>query len=168
MNAKKYLVALIASAVLALTAGCAALKQGGTGAQTAVEVATIKVIDGDAERANRVVEIVGKVRGLIEGDEVSTLETVEDNVRSAIDWSGLDTAEKLVVNRLIDAVRAEIDNRINADDIASLDPDEVVAVQRILDWIEQAAVMAGAGSNEHDSQALHREEAVQLGRASPA
>lgn len=167
MNAKKYLVALIASAVLALT-GCAALKQGGTGAQTAVEVATIKVIDGDAERANRVVEIVGKVRGLIEGDEVSTLETVEDNVRSAIDWSGLDTAEKLVVNRLIDAVRAEIDNRINADDIASLDPDEVVAVQRILNWIEQAAVMAGARTDAANDEAVHREEAVQLGRASPA
>lgn len=149
MNAKKYIVGVFAL-VIALT-GCAALQQGHPAAKTAVQVATIKVIDEDPERAQRVREIAGKVRTLISGDGTTRLDAVESYVRGAIDWTGLDTAEKLVVNNLIDTVQLELENRINAQEISA---DDRVAIDNVLTWIEQAAAMAaGSASREQPETA---------------
>lgn len=168
VNFEKILTAIVIAVALFLP-GCASVQESGSGAKTAVQVAALKVIDEDADRAERVTELTRKVRSTLTGDETTSLDKVEANVRDAVDWSSLDSAESLVVNRLIDAVRLEIEKRIDSD-VATLDPDEVVAVKRILDWVEEAALMSGAEVSHHDPdpQAVPREEAVLARRASPA
>lgn len=153
---KHALTALLVAAVLGVSTGCATLSgEGGdnAAAKTAVQVATIKVIDEQPSRAQRVVAIADRLDDLISDDATTSLDDVERRVRASIDWSGLDTAEKLVVNRLIDAVRLEIDTRLEADQLSAdvLDERDELAVQQIIDWIRQAAQMSGAGAGADTS-----------------
>lgn len=157
----------IALVAVALVTGCASLNNGGATAKTAVQIATFKVIDKDPERAQDVYDTAGKAVSLIEGEKLTTLDAVESSIRSEIDLSGYTPSEKLVINRLIDAVRVEIEARINTDGVGSLDPEQVVAVKRVLNWVRQAAVMAGA-KPDAKTETTARPSSVPDGRARPA
>lgn len=163
---KRSMLALACGLMLAMLAGCSTLtswfgEDSGAGAKTAIQFATLKVIDEDPDRASRVVEIVGDVRSLVSDSATTSLDEIEARVREEIDWSRLDTAEQLVVGNLIDAVRAEITDRI---DQGTLEPDERVAVGNVLDWIREAAVMAGGATDVAGAQTATRTPVVSLGR----
>lgn len=165
MSMKRAMIALAVGLAMAISTGCATFTdlfggEGSTGAKTAVQFATLKVIDEDTERAQRVVEIVDHVRELVDGNTTATLDQVEQTVRDEIEWSELDAAEQLVVSNLIDAVRAELDARISD---GTLDADERVAVGNVLDWVSEAAAMAG-GVSGAKPETVTRADAALAGR----
>ena len=134
----------IAAILTVFLVGCATVTGEGAkqvAAKTTIQFATLKVIDQDQARANRVVTIVSDVKQFVDGN--AALNDIEAQVRDEIDWSRLDEAETLVVSNLIDAVRVEIEARV---DEGVLDGNDRVAVKNVLDWIHEAAVMAG-GTN---------------------
>ena len=130
---------------LALT-GCASFDATSAGARTAIEAATLKYIDGDPERAQRVYEITSDLVGVADsGDEQpirQTLDAIEERARDRIEWSRLDDAEALVIHRLIDAARAEIEARI---DNGSVDESERAAIRTVLRWVRDIARLSGGG-----------------------
>jgi len=137
--------ALVALAIVALiVSGCAALKGDTTpAAKLAIQSATLKVIDSDTERAQRVHKIAGQVLEIVDGNAEATLDAVEKRVRDEIRWDQLDQAEQLVASNLVDAVRVEIEARIDGGTLA---PDDRVVVQKVMTWIREASAMAVGGS----------------------
>ncbi len=134
-------------AVLAL-AGCGttgdALEEHPALVHAAVTVATQKFIDqesttaGERERAERTAAIAGRIAEALRGGLETTLEQVEEVARDAIPWEDLDAGESALVEALIATVRAELDARIE-DDQVPLDPEERVRVARVFEWIESSA-----------------------------
>lgn len=136
-------IALMLMAVLALTAGCAALQERDTGAQLTVQYATLKVIEqSDDVTAEGVIEHVQRARALVDEDPDVTLGQLAEEVRSEIPWSRLSLADRM----LLDAVLLEAEERLRqriGDGL--LDEDARVAVTVLFDWIERAASMAVEG-----------------------
>jgi len=139
---------LLMGLALTLAVGCAALQNEEPGAKLAIQAATLKVIDGDADRAQRVHGIADEVIGLVDGDAEATLDVIEQRVRDEIRWDRLDQAEQLVASNLADAVRVEIEARIEG---GALDPGDRVAVQNVMTWIRDAGAMAGGGGTSADA-----------------
>ncbi|HKJ74730.1 MAG TPA: hypothetical protein VKA19_11490 [Alphaproteobacteria bacterium] len=158
------------SAAIALP-GCAQLREwfGGDNSDTAktvIQVAVLKYIGDDTDRADRVYQITTGAIDQVNAGTESTLDAVEAYVRAEIRWDRLDSAETLIADRLIVAVRTEIESKIEDGVLA---PDDRVLVADVLGWIRDAAVMAGAGgatadANQHETMA-GREAA--LGRRAP-
>lgn len=158
---KTLFTSLLVSGLLFALAGCASLQNEEPAAKMAIQAATLKVIDGDTERAQRVHSIADEVIGLVGGDSEATLDVVEERVRDEIRWDRLDQAEQLVASNLVDAVRAEIEARIEG---GALDPGDRVAVQNVMEWIRDAAAMAGGGSGVDATQTADRSPSVSVGR----
>jgi hypothetical protein len=158
-----YMMWLITLALSVVLTGCAAINNGSPAAKTAIQAATLKVIGGDPDRAQRVHELAGEVPALMDGaaGDATTMDAVEKRVREEIQWQYLDQAEQLVASNLVDAVRAEIEARIEG---GSLDPDDRVAVRTVMQWIRKAAAMAGGG-NVAATEAAAGAPAVRHGRA---
>lgn len=163
----RIMIALVTAVVLVATTGCASLSNGSATAKTAIQIAVFKLIDKDRERAQDVYDTVSKTVSLIDGEKLTTLDAVESGIRAEIDPSDYTPSEKLVISRSIDAVRAEIETRINADGVGSLDPDQVVAIKSVLNWVRQAAVMAGA-KPDAKTESNARPSSVPDGRARTA
>lgn len=130
--------------VLSLLSGCAVLSGDGTKGQefavrSSIQLATVRVIDGDTDRADRVVTVATQARELVSGDTTAALDDVEDAVRDEIRWDRLTPVESQVASDLIELVRAEIEARIG-DGV--LKGDDRVAVRNVLDWIIDAAERA--------------------------
>lgn len=142
-------VALIGLAV-ALAPGCAILEGEGSAGEefavrSAIQLATVKVIDGDPERAERVQKIAGEARALVSDDHEAALERIEAEVRDEIQWNRLSPTEEQVASDLIELVRAELEARIGE---GVLQPDDRVAVRTVLDWIIEAAGRAAAEGDD--------------------
>jgi len=126
--------------------GCAGLNLKQEGARTAIEAATLEYIDGNAARANRVYEITD---GLIESTEdkdampvKEALRLIESKARERIEWDQLNETEAIVVDRLIDAARAEIEHQIEQ---GAVDQSTRVAVVTVLQWVRNIAQISGGG-----------------------
>lgn len=152
---------------LAFLPGCAILQGDGSegeefAVRSSIQLATVKVIDGDQERAERVVEIASQARELVAGDSTAALDEVEQRVRDEIQWDTLSPAEQQVASDLVELVRAELEARIGE---GALDPEDRVAVRTVLDWIiEAAGRAAGEDSSALAHQTVDRENAVLGGR----
>lgn len=153
---KRGCIAAILAALVALP-GCAILQGDGSAGEefavrSAVQLATSKVIDGDAERAARVVKIAGQARELVAGDATAALDEIEQAVRDEIRWERLSPTEQQVASDLVELVRAELEARIGD---GALDPEDRVAVRTVLDWIIEAAERsAGESTSELAREAV--------------
>lgn len=107
-------------------------------ARIGVQYATLKVIDGDTDRATLVVSVADRAIALAEGEPVST-SVLEEQIRAAIPWDKLDDADKLLVELLILQVRNELDIRV-ADGL--VDPERAAAAVEVLQWVRDAAALA--------------------------
>ena len=160
---------IIAALTALVIAGCASFDAGSTGARTAIEAATLKYIDGDRERAERVHRITS---GLLEEAEAETeqpirktLDAIEERARERIEWSRLDEAEALVVHRVIDAARAEIEHRVQQ---GTVDERQSVAIRTVLIWIRDIAQLSGGGFDGDDVETVGGNAGVAVGRAHSA
>ena len=156
MFVRLLMVALVAISLV----GCASLQRGDQGTKTVIQFATLKFIDEDTERARGVYAHVQEARGFLTEEGSVSLDQLEVKVRDSIPWARFDQAEQLLLSNLIDMVRVELEDRIEG---GLLDPDEQVAVENVLKWIEQAAQMAGGSSDVAVTETLLGHAAVGLG-----
>lgn len=132
---KKVILCLIAFS-FTLLAGCSFLQDNPNTAKLTTSYATAKVIDGDIERAKRIIGIVSEARATIGEDAASTVAALDSFVRSKINWSSLAPEDAI----LIDAVLTNAADRLEAEIGAGmLSPDERVLLDTFLGWIEQTA-----------------------------
>lgn len=134
---KKALATLAVIAVLFVPTGCASFGENTDSARLATQYATLKVIDGDVDRADRIEEIVARSLTVLDGGSI-TVAAVESAVRSSVDWSSLDAADTLLADALIVAVRDELNARVGS---GVLDSDSAIQVRTVLEWVASAAAM---------------------------
>lgn len=164
MKMHRSLIAVGVVALLAFLPGCAVLQGEGTAgeefaARSSIQLATVKVIDGDQERAERVVAIASQARELVAGDATAALDEVEQRVRDEIRWDNLSPLEQQVASDLVELVRAELQARIGE---GALDPEDRVAVRTVLDWIiEAASRAAGEGDSAMAREAVPDSDGLQ-------
>ena len=148
--------------------GCIGLGLQQAGARTAIEVATLKFIDGDNQRAQRVYEISSELIAITSEDEAQpikkTLDKIEAKARSRIEWSKLDEAEALLIHRLIDVVRIEIQERAKQ---GFVDESAQVAIRTVLKWVRNIAQLSGGGNGDQ-FETLGGNAIVGTGRARSA
>lgn len=120
--------------VLVFLVGCSILDQHQASAKLAIQFATLKYIDNDDDKAARVQAVVLNAREL--AATASTLDALDEAVRGSIDWSKLDDADKLLASSLLDMIREELRARFGD---GALNPEQVVAINKVLDWIDEAA-----------------------------
>lgn len=132
---KRLLIALIA---LTLSA-CATLADSNTTARVAVQYATLKVIEESKSiSAADVLEKTSQVRSLIKADfEVSPTNLFAEVV-AGIDLSGLSASDQLLVSVLLQQIEYRVTEIERDPDISG----RLVSINILLDWIEQAALLA--------------------------
>ena len=99
-------VTLFAAALL--LAGCSFLQDNQASARLTVQYATLKVIDGDLDKRDRVVEIAERALDRLDDTPEATVHAVVGEVREQVPWSNLDAADKI----LIDALLTELESRL--------------------------------------------------------
>jgi hypothetical protein len=122
--------------------GCASMgtDEGQTAvARIGVQYATLKVINGDIDRAEAVLDVVNAAIALAEGGDLVPIDLLESQIRAVIPWDGLDDADKQLVNLLILQVRAELEVRV---DDGLIDAEKVAQVLEVLKWVRDAAQTA--------------------------
>jgi hypothetical protein len=120
--------------VLVFLVGCSILDNHQASAKLAIQYATLKYVDGDQAKGDRVLAVVANAREL--SATATTLDALHEAVRQSISWDKLDDADKLLASNLLDMIRDELQARFDSD---LLEPEQVVAVHRVLDWVEEAA-----------------------------
>lgn len=132
---KKVLLGIIAFS-FTLLSGCAFLQENPDTAKLTTQYATAKVIDGETDRAQRIIDIVSEARATVGKDAVSTVAALDAFVRSKINWSSLAPEDSI----LIDAVLANAADRLEQEIGAGLlSPDQRVLLDTFLGWIEDTA-----------------------------
>lgn len=134
---KKLLVVLFAFAFPFLTA-CTVLEtveDNPLAAQLVVQQSTLRVIDEDPDKAQRVAAVVEEVRIYVE-DEFATLGLIEQAVRAQIEWDRLTLADQILIDAVLSEARTELERRFGA---GLLDPNSRASVMTVLDWVEQSA-----------------------------
>lgn len=142
--------AMLLSALL-LVGACSVVGCGSLGefaddnpalARASVQLAVVKFIDAEdsdeaeSERARRTRDIASRLASSVEAGPDATLSEIAEAARSAIPWDDVDGSERVLINALIDTIKAEIAARIG-DGV--LKPDQRVRVARVLEWVAEAA-----------------------------
>ena len=123
-----------------LGGGCAWLKDHGGAARLTVQYATIKVINHDANKAQRVIEIAKDVQKIAESDTHLTVDRLMDAIVDHIDFDNLDVADKMLITALLKELARELKDRIPEGHIAELK----LTVDHIAGWIISAARLVPA------------------------
>ena len=131
----KSIAILIFALFISTGMGCASFGQNQDAAKLATQYATLKVIDGDAERAARISAVIADTLEVLDNSAI-TVAAVESAVREQIEWSELDPADTLLANALIESVRIELEARVGS---GALDEEQTVRVRAVLMWISDAA-----------------------------
>lgn len=131
----KYLVSMLLTIVVAIS-GCATMQENETLTRAAFEYGTLKVIDGDPDRAERVVDLMDDLIVIASGD--ATVEFLSERLRDEIDWGKLSPADTILVNAVINEVSARLQEQVGD---GLLDPDQRLQVTQALGWIREAALL---------------------------
>lgn len=126
------------------TPGCATIDRGGSDTtKLAVQYGTVKLIGGDDVSAAEVIAHVESVRTLLDRDEqdaLLSLDRLVEEVSGHVNWSRLDPADTLLLMSLIESAATAVAD-VSLGGLV-LDEPQRVKLRTLLDWIEQAAVMA--------------------------
>lgn len=129
------LVAVIVTVAAFLLPGCA----DKAAAKLTVQVATLKVIDGDVDRAERIVDIVSAARLALTNESATTVEALKKIVKAKIDWKRLDAGDTLLANLLIETVAEKLQERFEPD-MGEVEPTPwKLKADAVLKWVESAA-----------------------------
>jgi hypothetical protein len=130
--------------VLALTAtltACALIDSRPLTASTAVQLGTIRLItaaEDPQERAESIVTITEFVSEQVDAGSTATVAGVADLTRELIDYDQLGAYEQILINALITSVQERLITEIGS---GRIDEQDVVRIQQILQWANQAAMM---------------------------
>lgn len=132
---KTLLIVLVLSS---LVAGCATISENENTARVTVMYATIKVIDEDQAKADRIVEIAEEVKEYASNVEQLTVDLLISETRAQIDWSKLDAADRLLVDTLLVELETRLKERFDGAEV----PEELaLTVEKVADWVINAALM---------------------------
>lgn len=137
----------IISVLLAISiglAGCATTAQTDQTkliAKLAVSYAVIKVTDKHPEKAAKILEISKAVKAIAGSDGFNTVDLLIAYIKTRVDLSKLDAADRLLASALIDEIGIQLKSRIGAD---VLTPDKLLIVGEVAGWVEEAATLATA------------------------
>lgn len=123
-------------AAFAILTGCATLTDENSSAKLTTYYATLKVIDGDADKAARVRFIATEVQRYASGEEFLTVDLLVTAIKDQVRWDKLDAADELLVHALIDELRAALVRRFGAD---VLPEDLRLAVDTVATWVITAS-----------------------------
>jgi len=88
-------------------------------------------------RKARVVEVVDKIAVFVEGNPEAPISTLKEVINVTVDWSKVPTADRLLINTLIDAGLARIEN----EKLKGRIPEgSRMRVSEILDIVKQTAL----------------------------
>ena len=119
-------------AITAALAGCAA------GPQLPLQYATLKLIERDAVTADAVIDRTERLQALIDADAELTLVDLQSRAREIVGYDTLPASDRL----LIDALMGDVSYDLGVDVESPLSDEHRRAIQKRLEWIAQAAVMA--------------------------
>ena len=129
-------IALILIALVGL-AGCAALlSENEDRGRLAVQYATLKVIDGQQSRADRVQVWVSDAQSYVDASEEVTIDRLDEEVRERVRWERLDAADQLLIDRILTNSRERLEAELSG---GLLDEPERQRLGTVLEWIEEAA-----------------------------
>ncbi len=132
---KKYLATTVAIAMTML-AGCAWIAENESSARLLTTYATLKVIDGDSERADRVEAIALEVLQLAADEPQATISRLVSHARTLVPWDRLDQADTLLVNGLLIELEVRLIERYGE----GIMPDEArLTVADLAGWVIAAA-----------------------------
>lgn len=141
MTGKKVPPTLLA-AVLAVTfsiGGCALVAENESTARITTTYATLKVIDDDADKAARVIEIATEVKTFASDDPEATVDALIVATRALIRWDRLDRADAILVDTLLLELARELKERLGA---GVLPEAARLTVVMVADWVISAAALA--------------------------
>jgi hypothetical protein len=123
--------------MLLLLSGCSVLQSMNPDTrQLAFTYATAKAINGDQERADRVIELVERGREFVERSDSVTISALYEGVRERINWQGLDPADQILISAILTTARDRLNEEVG---VGALDESQRLRVLTVLDWIEGAA-----------------------------
>ena len=123
---------------LSLAAGCSFLQEHESSAEFTTKSVTLKVIDGDASKAERVESIASDVQAYAGSEVHLTVDLLIRAIEERVDLDRLDPADRLLVEELIDSLRAELIRRLGP---GVLPEDLRLAVDTVAGWVIDAARM---------------------------
>lgn len=133
---KTRLIALLLGLTAFLFApACQTLTDSGEPERLTVQYLTLKYIDGDRDRALRVVDRVDEISAVVENENLLIAE-LRSRVDEIIPWSDLGVEEMFLIQELMDIIQAELDANIQTGVIPE---DQRVYLQTYLGWIRQIA-----------------------------
>lgn len=151
-----YLFLLAAIALFALSACSIApaladnpvasvIKKSPIASKAVFQIATMRYIDGYADKAASVVEYADYVISIIENpDAAYTVEVATTAIKNEIDWTQLSPQEQVLVLSLIDGVSLYVADQIEGD-ANLIDADALVTVHQVVGWIREAANLSAVG-----------------------
>ena len=104
--------------------------------QLAVQYATLKVIDGESQKADRIVELVEKARAYVGEGSTVTISYLADEAAIRLRQSGLDPADMILATAILERAEARLKSEIG-DGV--LNDQQRVQLLTVLNWIEDAA-----------------------------
>ncbi len=130
------LVWLCGLAALALMTGCSWMRENPESARIMVQYETLRVLDGDVDRAQRLVTMVQRGRQFVlQGDQVA-VSYLADAARAAINWDSLPPQDQLLVDEALTAAQRRLEERLGG---GWLRPEQRLELDEFLGWIEAAA-----------------------------
>lgn len=141
MKLNLYPLCMLLTAALMLSA-CSLLEkieQSPMTSQLVTNQITLRFIagaDDPVQRAENVRDVIQDVSERLQGSEAVTLESLDQYVRSQIDWQRYSLADQELINFGLTKARAAIADLIGE---GVVDPDERHTVSTLLRWIDQAA-----------------------------
>lgn len=128
----RQLIMLLAAGLLV---GCATLAEGDAGTELVVKYAALKTCD-TPERATRCIEIATEVKRYANDTEYLTVSALMAAITDEIDWQGLDPADTLLVQALLDRLQTGLIDYLGPD---HLPEDLQLATATVADWVVAAA-----------------------------
>lgn len=136
---------LLASILVLFLIGCTTtdIDLSGTKAKLPIQYATLKLIEtSDSISAQDVIDRVQNVREFVGEDQVIDVSDLVNEVIQHVDWGSLDAADKLLVQTVIDVAAEQLSDAGVLVNDAGQPITTLVQLMTVLDWVEQAAVMA--------------------------
>lgn len=127
---------MIVCVAVSLIAGCATIQENESTARVAVQYATIKILDGDPEKADKVEQIAEEVKAYASGEKPVTVDALIEKAATYIPWEDLDDADTLLVTALLEEIRVRLKERLGDDFV----PEDLrVTVDMVAGWVLEAA-----------------------------
>jgi hypothetical protein len=132
----KMMTAMLAMLAIVALSGCALLQDVDPNSKRlAIQYATLKVVDGDQDKAARVLELIERGRQYLNDEESITIAAIDGSVRELIRWDNMDNADRILVDNILLTARKRLMEEIGA---GILDTDQKEKVLIVFNWVEES------------------------------